>query len=56
MREAGVVGPTVHPLFFPSVKCGDPLVLAPHTIMCMAVESFTEGNRGTLHVPVYISL
>ena len=37
--------------------CGRaPLVLAPHTIMCMGVESFTEENRGQPHVPSYISL
>ena len=32
-----------------------PLVLAPHTIMCMEVESFTEENRSPLHVWTYIS-
>jgi len=31
--------------------CGRaPLVLAPHTIMCMIVESFAEENRSPLHV------
>ena len=33
-----------------------PLVLAPHTIMCMGVESFTDENRSPLHVGTYISL
>ena len=40
--EAGVV------LTRPVEACGRaPLVLAPHRIMCMGVESFTEENRGS---------
>ena len=31
-------------------------MLAPHTIMCMAVESFTEENRGSATCGPYISL
>ena len=37
--------------------CGRvPLVLAPHTIMCMGEESFPEENRSPLHVWTEISL
>jgi hypothetical protein len=37
--------------------CGmAPLVLAPHTIICMGVESFAEENRCPLYVGTYISL
>jgi hypothetical protein len=36
--------------------CGRaPLVLVPHTIMCVGMESFTEENRSPLHVWIYIS-
>ena len=33
-----------------------PLVVVPHTTMCMGVDSFTEENRSPLHVLAYISL
>ena len=37
--------------------CGrGPLVLVPHTIMCMRVESFTEENRGSATCGLNISL
>jgi hypothetical protein len=31
-------------------------VLAPHTSLCLGVESFTEENRSPLHVGTYISV
>ena len=31
-------------------------MLAPHTTMCMGVESFTDKNRSPLHLGTYISL
>ena len=33
-----------------------PLVLVPHSIMCMGVESFTEEDRSPQHVRAYILL
>ena len=31
-------------------------MLAPHTSLCLGVESFTEENRSPLHVGTYISV